>query len=147
MQSNLSAAAVRSLDRELKELDKRIARLTDAIAAGGEMTSLLAKLREMEASRAAIVEEQVSARPVPMPPRALVENRLAEWRRLLRQTPQTARVVLDRVLRDRITFNPEGRGYVFEYPTRYDRLFSGLVVPQSVWALPAAPGAGGHYAG
>jgi site-specific DNA recombinase len=142
MQSNVSAAAVRSVERELKELDKRIARLTDAIAAGGELTSLVAKLREMEAKRAKLVEEQYAQRPVPMPPRSLVEDRLAEWRRMLRQ-PQTARVVLDRVLRDRITFMPDGLGYVFQCPTRYDRLFSGLVVPQSVWTLPAAPGADG----
>ena len=108
----------------MKELDKRIARLTDAIAAGGEMTSLVAKLREMESRRAAIAEEQAAARPVPMPPRALIEDRLAEWRRLLRQNTQTARVVLDRVLRDRIVFRPIGAGYEFECPTRYDRLFA-----------------------
>ena len=143
MQTNVSAAAVRSLERELKELDKRIARLTDAIVAGGEMTSLVAKLREMEARRVELVEEQEAQRPVPMPPRSMVEDRLAEWRRLLRQNTQTARVVLDRVLRDRIRFTPEGLGYLFECPTRYDRLFSGLVVPQSVWASPAPPGAEG----
>jgi len=32
---------------------------------------------------------------------------------------------------------------VFECPTRYDRLFSGLVVPQAVWAHPPGLGAEG----
>ena len=32
---------------------------------------------------------------------------------------------------------------MFQCATRYDRLFSGLVVPQSVWALPPAEGAEG----
>ena len=52
--------------------------------------------------------------------------------------------MLDRVLTDRITFTPVGEtddtqrakpvGYEFECPTRYDRLFSGLVVPKSALA-------------
>ena len=42
-----------------------------------------------------------------------------------------------------LTFTPDGAGYVFRCPTRYDRLFSGVVVPQSVWALPPAPGTEG----
>ena len=91
----------------------------------------------MGAKRAELAEEQEAQRPVPMPPRSMVEDRLADWRRMLRQ-PQTARVVLDRT-----TFMRDGLGYVFQCPTRYDRLFSGLVVPQSVWALPAAPAAEG----
>ena len=39
---------------------------------------------------------------------SMVDNRLAEWRRLLRQSTTQARAVLQRVLRGRITFVPEG---------------------------------------
>jgi hypothetical protein len=56
------------------------------------------------------------------------------------QEHSDGRAVLDRILSDRIVFTPVGAGYDFECPTRYDRLFSGLVVPRSVWAEPT-PGA------
>lgn len=75
-----------------------------------------------------------------MPPRAEVEDRLAEWRELLRKNVQTGRAVLDRVLAGRIVFEPTGVGYEFECPTRYDKLFTGMVVPRSVW-LAKVPGA------
>jgi hypothetical protein len=35
---------------------------------------------------------------------------------------------------------PLGEGYAFEAPTRVDRLFSGVVVPKSVWAQVAVAG-------
>jgi hypothetical protein len=35
--------------------------------------------------------------------------------------------VLQRVLRGRIVFTPRGKGYTFEAPTRFDKLFSGIV--------------------
>jgi hypothetical protein len=53
------------------------------------------------------------------------EDRLAEWRRLLRQSTTQGRAVLQRVLRGRITFTPKGDGYEFEAPTRFDKLFTG----------------------
>lgn len=54
-----------SLERELKELDKKVARLTDAIANGGDLAPLVAKLKELEERRVEIVDEQAAARPVP----------------------------------------------------------------------------------
>lgn len=133
-QRDVSAAVARSLEMELKEVERKIARLTDAIAAGGDLASLVGKLRELEARKVEIADEQAAARPVPMPPRCEVEDRLAEWRELLRKNVQTARAVLDRVLNGRIVFEPMGAGYEFECPTRYDKLFSGVVVPKSALA-------------
>lgn len=69
----------------------------------------------------------------------VIETRLAEWRRLLRASVTQGRMVLDRVLAGRIVFTPVGLGYTFEAPTRFDRLFAG-VVPQVVWTLPPAEG-------
>ena len=71
---------------------------------------------------------------------AVIENRLAEWRRLLRASTTQGRAVLQRVLRGRIVFTPSGKGYTFEAPTRFDKLFSEVVVPKSVWSQPAAAG-------
>lgn len=36
--------------------------------------------------------------------------------------------MLQRVLRGRITFTPSGEGYTFEAATRFDKLFTGVVV-------------------
>ena len=71
----------------------------------------------------------------------VVEDRLAEWRRLLRQSTTQGRAVLQRVLRGRITFTPNGEGYTFEAPTRFDRLFEGVAcerpafIPESTKGL------------
>jgi hypothetical protein len=95
-----------------------------------------------------LLDEMAATQPVPMPPRSVIEDRLAEWRRLLRQSAKTGRVVLDRVLNGRIVFTPVWSHeetprpvtYEFECPTRYDRLFSGVVIPKWIWDIPL-PGA------
>ena len=94
----------------------------------GHTPSLVAKLRDLEARRTAIDAERAAMQPVPRLAPAVIEDRLAEWRRLLRQSTTQARAVLQRVLRGRITFTPSGSGYTFEAPTRFDKLFSGVVV-------------------
>jgi hypothetical protein len=50
---------------------------------------------------------------------ALVERRLAEWRRMLRGNTTQGRAVLQRVLNGRIVFTPSGQGYRFEAPTPF----------------------------
>jgi hypothetical protein len=66
---------------------------------------------------------------------AVIENRLAEWRRLLRSSTTQGRTVLQRILRGRLTFTPrlnaisgEPDGYNFSGPTRFDKLFTGIAV-------------------
>jgi hypothetical protein len=88
-----------TLAREAKDVDKRIARLVAAIEAGGHVPSLVAKLRDLEARRQAINVEAASLQPVLRLEPAVIENRLAEWRRLLRQSTTQGRTVLQRVLR------------------------------------------------
>jgi hypothetical protein len=41
--------------------------------------------------------------------------------------------VLQRVLRGRIVFTPRGEGYDFHCETRYDKLFTSLVVERPKW--------------
>lgn len=60
----------------------------------------------------------------------VIENRLAEWRRLLRQSTTQGRAVLQRVLRGRVTFTPNEADYDFSAPTRFDKLFAGIVSPR-----------------
>ncbi len=101
----------------------------------GDVASLAAKLRELEARRSRVARLR-SLRPVPRLAPAVIEDRLAEWRRLLRQSTTQARAVLQRVLNGRINFTPPGIAFLvlapaipFEAPTRFDKLFTGIAVP------------------
>lgn len=132
MQRDDQRAAVRSLDAERAEVQKHIDRLVAAIAAGDEIPSLLGSLQECETRKAVIAEEIASARPIPMPTsgRWLRTDWLAAVAVAERcNRPSRPRPILD----GRIVFTPVGAGYEFKAPTRYDRLFTGLVVPQSLW--------------
>lgn len=118
------------LEREDKDIAKRIGRLVDAIAEGGEVPSLVAKVRELEARKKAIKSDMTALRPVPRLAPKIIADRLADWRRLLRQSPTQARAVLQRVIRGRITFIPRADGgFDFSAETRFDKLFIGVVVP------------------
>ena len=121
------------LARERKDIEKRTARLVAAIETGGDATALVAKLREHEARLKVITTEAASLQPIPRLAPVVIENRLAEWRRLLRQSTTQGRTVLQRILRGRLTFTPhinpvsgEVDGYEFEGPTRFDKLFTGI---------------------
>jgi site-specific DNA recombinase len=129
------------LQRERQDVEKRIARLVTAVELATDVTSLAAKLRELEARRTAIDGELHSLHPVPRLAPAVIENRLAEWRRLLRQSTTQGRAVLQRVLHGRITFTPADGGYAFEASTRFDRLFTGLVVDRPAWLPKSTRGA------
>ena len=116
------------LRRERQDLTNRLARLLDAIETGGDAPTLTARVRELEAKRASIDADIAALRPVPRLAPAVVEGRLAEWRRLLRSSVVQGRAVLQRVLQGRIVFTPtpDGQGYSFEAPTRFDKLFTGI---------------------
>jgi hypothetical protein len=119
-----------TLQREVVNLDKRLARLVAAIAHGGELPSLMAELRKLEERKAAITDQLAHLHPLPRLAPHVLHDRLAEWRRLLRQSTTQARVVLQRVLAGRITFTPVDGAYSFEAPTRFDRLFAGIAAPR-----------------
>ena len=126
------ADARAKLTHEQKDIAKRIARLVSVIETGGDAASLVAKLRELEARQHAIVGEAAALLPVPRLAPAVIENRLAEWRRLPRSSTTQARTVLQRILRGRLVFTPhvnpvsgEVDGYDFVGPTRFDKLLTG----------------------
>lgn len=136
-----------TLERERIDVEKRIGRLVAAIEAGGEATSLVVKLRQLEARLHAIGAEVASLRPVPRLAPAVIETRLAEWRRLLRQSTTQGRTVLQRILTGRVTFTPrvnpisgEADGYDFEASTRFDKLFTGIAVERPAWATGSRAG-------
>ena len=98
------------------------------------------KVRQLEARKAAIEVEATSLHPIPRLAPAVIENRLTEWRRLLRGSTTQGRTVLQRILRGRLTFTPrvdpltvEPDGYDFTGPTRFDKLFTGIAVETPAW--------------
>jgi hypothetical protein len=119
-----------SLLRERRDLEKRMTHLRNALELGGAVTTLVARLRELEGRLSDIDRDLGVLQPVPRLPPSVVEDRLGEWRRLLRQSTTQARAVLQRVLRGRLVFTPraDGNGYDFSGPTRFDKLFSGIAV-------------------
>jgi site-specific DNA recombinase len=122
--------------RERTDVQKRIDRLVAVVETARDITSLAEKLRALEARRTAIDRELTGLHPVPRLVPEVIENRLAEWRRLLRQSTTQGRAVLQRILRGRIVFTPSGEGYTFEAPTRFDKLFSGIVAERPAF-IPA----------
>lgn len=78
-----------------------------------------------------VAAELAGLRPGPRLAPEVVENRLAEWRLLLRQSATQGRAVLQRVLRGGPTFAPlsDGSGCEFAGDTRCDKLFAGVVAP------------------
>ena len=120
-----------ALRKEQQRVARGIERLVAAITEGGDAASLVAKLRELEARQKALDTEIQCLRPVPRLAPQVVEDRLAEWRRLLRQSVTQGRAVLQRILKGRIVFTPREGGYDFNCETRYDKLFTGVAVKRS----------------
>lgn len=133
-----------ALDREEIDVVKRIGRVTRALEmADGDSPSLVAKLKELESRRSGIVRERAALQPIPRLPLEVLDERLSEFRRLLRKSTTTARAVLNRVVPGRILFTPSGDGYTFAAPTRLDRLFVGVAVPRPSWMPEGTTGAEG----
>ena len=119
---------------EQKGNDKRIKNLHEAIEVGGDAITLVARVHELEAQQRAIADELANLAPLPRLAPVVVNDRLAEWRRLLRGSTTQGRAVLQRVISGRIVFTPrDDGGYDFSAETRFDRLFSGVVVPMPDW--------------
>lgn len=62
------------LDRERVDVQRRIDRLVAAIETGGEATSLVAKLRQLETRQRDLVAEAASLQPIPRLPPAVIEE-------------------------------------------------------------------------
>jgi hypothetical protein len=125
-----------NLEGEAKVIARKIGNLVEAMEEGRNTPTLLGRVRELETRQSEIRKELAEMRPVPWLPPAVVEGRLAEWRRLLRASVTQGRAVLQRVLRGRVQFNPlpplkDGRqqcGYYFEATTRFERLSAGVAL-------------------
>ena len=100
---------------------------------GDAPVSIIAELRSAAGSES----HRASGQPVPRLPAGAVEDRLAEWRRILRGSTTQARTVIQRVVQGRITFTPVENAvsrivddYEFSAPLRLGGLFSGVASPR-----------------
>jgi hypothetical protein len=100
-------------------VQRQIDNITDAIALGGKLESLLDKLRECETRRddlraAMDTRQRIQGQQIDRPKLvAAVRSRLDDWRSLLARRPHHGRQLLREMLAGPITFTPAGRVYRF----------------------------------
>lgn len=131
------AAAVRA---ELQHVDGELARLTDAIATGGELRVLLQAIQVRQARRDELVamlaarqtwdRQRVDRQAI----EADVHARLRDQRALLADASHTERrQLLREMLVGPLRFTPDGRTYRFEGDAAIGRLLSGVAGLQHLW--------------
>jgi DNA invertase Pin-like site-specific DNA recombinase len=134
------------LQRGLRAVEGQIRNLTAALAAGGDMASLVDALREREHDRAR-VERQLAAyqhaRVVdPQRIEGELRERMTAWREMFGRHVQLSRQALQKLLLDKIvcTVKDDGGGRYYELRARlsFGRIFSGILCPSGM-ASPSIP--------
>ena len=117
------------LEREGKDIEKRIARLVAAIETGGDVPRSSPSSAKMEARQRRHRNEAASLQPVPRLAPAVIENRLAEWRRSSAHRTTTAdRAPASSARPIDVHANvPTSTATISPAPTRFDKLFTGIV--------------------
>ena len=111
--------SVAELRTSLQSVEREISNVTRAIALGGELESLLEKLRECEKRRndlrsAIDARERIQGRRIDRTAlEAGVRRRVEDWRGLLDRRPAHGRQLLREMLAGPITFTTAGRAYRF----------------------------------
>jgi hypothetical protein len=142
LRARLAATGAKATDRpatlqsELQRIEVGLGRLTQALADGGDIPSLLEAIREREAQRRAVLTEMEVARAAPTAAQPDAETALRElrrrvrhWQFLLTEETSQARQMLRTLMKTRIVVTPnlEDHSAVFEARGNYDELFSGLI--------------------
>ena len=127
--------ARRGRQRERAKIEAEMERLTDAIAAGGELPSLLGRLKRRQAERDALdAERDQIVEPIRIDPRLLersVRTCLDDWRGLLTRQTRHGRDFLRTVLTGPIAFTPlmdaAAKAYQFDGEASIGQLLSGVI--------------------
>jgi site-specific DNA recombinase len=137
-------ATAKRLRVETAQVEKELTNLTQAIALGGELGALVAKVKERERQRASLqaeltaLENLRSAGAVDAEQlSADVSERLTDWHGALRREPPVARQILRKVLNGRLVFDPRededgARFYQFSVPATLARLIDGTAAKRLV---------------
>lgn len=138
-----------TLEAELGRLDQEIARLTEAIAAGGDLAPLVLAMRGREQRRAEVAGElSLLARVRQMSGAELgrlqddLQAHLADWQSLLRAAPVQGRQILRKLLVGRLTFTPRTSGgeryYEYAGEATLGRLLAGAFGSARAMVTPAS---------
>ena len=117
---------------QLRQLDTELARLTDAIAAGGDVPALVEAVRGREERRREL-ERQMLARPraASMVDVATIVDdlraRLHDWQAVLRGAIPEARALIRLLIVNRLTMEPTERGYRFSGEGSVRPILEGVV--------------------
>ena len=136
--------AARTYRAELTRVDAELARLTEAIAAGGTLATLVAAVQTRQARRdellAAIAASEAA---VSRNDRRAIERhvraKLAHWRRQLTSDVQDGRALLREVLVGPFKFSPDKDRYRFEGKAALGRLLRGMAGVPAVSTFVASP--------
>jgi len=124
------------LRAELASVQRSVSNLTDALAAGGELTSLIERLKAEELGRldleARIATADHLAQVLDVGAiRARLRPKVSEWRDLLRQRAAMAqsRQMLRKMLDGPVTLTelPDGGGVALAGRATYERIFEGIL--------------------
>jgi hypothetical protein len=107
-----------ALEKDLEVAERAVSRLTAAIAAAGDLESLVEALRAQEARRREIRTSLAAMQtPIRQPSgaelRRQLRRHLSDWRRLLRENATQGRQVIGRLIVGKITFEPRGATYIY----------------------------------
>ena len=139
-----SGHARRTRERELEKREAEIERLVNAVETGGDLESLLERLKQRQAERDALAADLAQVvQPVRVEPRILersVRTCLGDWRGLLTRQTRHGRDFLRKVLTGPITFAPlmdgASRGYQFKGEASIGQLLSGVIELPTIVASP-----------
>jgi len=121
-----------------------LSRLTQALASGGDLSSIVVAITEREAQRSRL-EHDLAALDGCDQARGLdlrrveqdLRAKLDDWRGLLLRNVGSARQALRSLVPARLRFTPKAengeRFYVFEGMAVLDRFLEGIVLPKSKW--------------
>jgi hypothetical protein len=129
-----------ALETALVHTENALARLTQAVAEGGAVATLVQAIRDQERRHQAIGAQLVDLkrpRVVPMTApqlRAVLCEKANEWRALLRKHAPIARQMIRKLVEGRIVFTPDrqARRYTFRATGTLATFFSGIVCPHVV---------------
>ena len=142
LQPKSVATNVATLNKNLKALDLKIARLTASIEDGAALGPIVAKLRERQVEREGLVTEIGAADAMAnlTLDRKRIEQQVladvANWRELLNGDVTERRRVLREILDGPIYFTPEGTTYQFEGSDRRGRLIADRIAGSTFCGVP-----------
>jgi hypothetical protein len=137
------AARRHTLEIARTHTETALARLTQAVAEGGSVATLLQAIRDQERRLDRIraeLEDLDRPRVVPLSLAQLMglaRKKAEEWQALLRKHAPIARQMVRKLVEGRILFTPdrEARRYTFRMSGTLANFFSGIVCPQALASL------------